>query len=261
MNNSRTEPERTIPTTPSKRRVSPPPPYTTRSSLPNPSRKRMRSSSETVDDDYGFGQADDDFNDELNQVMTDIETPSKAVKTSEFATPAAGRRKLPWQLDQSISGSTVGLQTPQTSRKASSDPFASRPIALGASLLTPSQIVDGEIHQSTTPSSFCDTPTPNRFRNVTAEDLVQDVFNLLQESNIRPDVHTATELKVLLLKHAKSTEGYKRGRDVIRTTVKAKDAKITELSYRVSTLEAELEAEKAMVKHLQWEAQDVLPGI
>jgi hypothetical protein len=37
---------------------------------------------------------------------------------------------------------------------------------------------------------------------------------------------------------------------------KAKDAKITELTYRINTLEANLEAEKALVKHLQWEAEN-----
>jgi hypothetical protein len=84
--------------------------------------------------------------------------------------------------------------------------------------------------------------------------LVRDVFGLLQDAAIRLAPDTEGELKNLLSKHAKNSEGYKRGRDVIRTTVKAKDAKITELTYRVSTLEAELEAEKAMVKHLQWEA-------
>lgn len=77
---------------------------------------------------------------------------------------------------------------------------------------------------------------------------------MLQEGSVRLAADTQAGLKDLLSKHAKSAEGFRRGRDVIRSTVKAKDAKITELTYRVSTLEAELEAEKAMMKHLQWEA-------
>lgn len=88
------------------------------------------------------------------------------------------------------------------------------------------------------------------------DDLVHDVFGLLQEASVQFNAQTENALKDMLSKHARSAEGYRRGRDVIRTTVKAKDAKITELTYRVSTLEAELEAEKAMVKHLQWEAHD-----
>lgn len=46
----------------------------------------------------------------------------------------------------------------------------------------------------------------------------------------------------------------------MRATVKAKDARIAELTYRIGTLEAELEAEKAMVKHLEWEAQSDASG-
>ncbi len=91
------------------------------------------------------------------------------------------------------------------------------------------------------------------------EDVVKEVFDILQTSNVRLPEHTEKELRSLLGRHVKNTEGYKRGRDVIRSTVKAKEAKITELTYRINTLEAELEAEKAIVKHLQWEAQDESP--
>lgn len=86
-------------------------------------------------------------------------------------------------------------------------------------------------------------------------DLFHDVLSLLQAANIKLSTTTESNLNGLLSKHVKAAEGLKRGRDVTRMTIKARDAKITELSYRVSTLEAELEAEKAMVRHLQWEAQ------
>ncbi|KAH9879101.1 hypothetical protein J1614_002536 [Plenodomus biglobosus] len=258
MNNSRTEPTLNPPTTPSKRQQSPPSPYTidTNSAVSNRKRARpVRSDS----DEYGFEQADDDFDSELNQVMAKVETPSKATKTSVIATPATGRRKLPWQLDQPVSGSSIGLQTPQTDRKAPGDASAySNPIA-GRSLFTPSKADNTDPRQPGILSSSCETPTPIRFRNVGAEDLVGDVFALLHETNSRLTSHAESELRTLLSKHTKSAEGYKRGRDVIRTTVKAKDAKITELNFRISTLEAELEAEKALVKHLQWEAQTESP--
>lgn len=78
-------------------------------------------------------------------------------------------------------------------------------------------------------------------------------MGLLQDASVKLSATTEKDLGTLLLKHAKTAEGLKRGRDVTRTTIKARDAKITELTYRISTLEAELEAEKAMVKHLQWE--------
>jgi hypothetical protein len=37
--------------------------------------------------------------------------------------------------------------------------------------------------------------------------------------------------------------------------LKAKDAKIAELQHRIDTLEAELETERAIVKHLRWEKE------
>lgn len=250
--NSRTEPENGVPITPSKRQSSPQPPYTVSSTSSEPSRKRNRTAID-LDDEFGFEQADD-FDSELANVMNAIETPSKAVKTSEHATPST-RRKLPWQMDQPTTSTRIGLQTPQTDRKFLRDPFNTRTTPIGA-ISTPSRKneIDDELHQTATPSSSAETPTPARFRNIAPEDLVRDVFELLQGDNVRLSGDTDTKLKDVLSKHAKGAEGYKRGRDVIRSTVKAKDAKITELTYRVNTLEAELEAEKAMVKHLQWEA-------
>lgn len=252
--NSRTEPGRTEPDTPSRRRNSPPPPYTVETEPAESSRKRPRPSVD-FDDEYGLGQDDSAFNAELDHVMTAVETPSKAVKISDFATPAT-RRKLPWQTDKATSSNAQGLQTPQTGSRVD-DPFNTRPVASGSgAYFTPTKInqQDDDEHQIATPSSSFETPTPNRFKNVIADNLVKDVFDLLQESNVRLSSSTHNDLKSLLSKHAKGAEGFKRGRDVIRATVKAKDAKITELTYRVSTLEAELEAEKAMVRHLQWEA-------
>lgn len=85
---------------------------------------------------------------------------------------------------------------------------------------------------------------------------MHDVLALLRDARIRFSATTENDLHALVLKHTKTTEGLRRGRDVARSTIKARDAKIIELSYRISTLEAELEAEKAMVRHLQWELED-----
>jgi hypothetical protein len=172
--------------------------------------------------------------------MTQIETPSKAARTTNFPTPGASRRTLPWKKEE----------TSATSGNASRHP------AQSGTLFTPSKTYEDESLQIATPSSSFDadaTPTPGRFKNV---DLATDVFGFLQEANVRLNSHAEIELKQLLSKHARNAEGYRRGRDVSRTTVKAKEAKITELTYRVNTLEAELEAERATVKHLQWEADN-----
>ncbi|KAH7408238.1 hypothetical protein DE146DRAFT_675321 [Phaeosphaeria sp. MPI-PUGE-AT-0046c] len=252
--NARTEPGHYEPTTPSRQRPSPPPPYTTGADAAGSSRKRTHATID-LEDEYGLDQTDDAFNHELENVLTAVETPHKAVKTSEYATPATTRRKLPWQMDQPGARNVTGLQTPQTDKGAPLDPFNTR-LATSSEALTPSRTKDMNDEKDSTPMSVSsiETPTPSRFRNIAPDDLVRDVFDLLREGNIRLEAETQHGLKDLLSKHAKSAEGFRRGRDVIRSTVKAKDAKITELTYRITTLEAELEAEKAMIKHLQWEA-------
>lgn len=200
-------------------------------------------------DEYEFEGAGEAFDDELNNAMTAVETPRKVARTSECATPST-RRKLPWNQDHQLAAKASEIQTPQTTRTVCADPFSSR---LGRPMATSSRPV-GDAHQTATPSSSpYETPTPIRFKDVGGDDLVRDVMGLLQDASVKLSATTEKDLGTLLLKHAKTAEGLKRGRDVTRTTIKARDAKITELTYRISTLEAELEAEKAMVKHLQWE--------
>lgn len=254
--NTRTEPGRGQPSTPSRRQPSPPPPYTVETAAAQQSRKRSHAAAEQ-DDEFGLDEADADFNTELSNVLMAVETPSKTIKTSQFATPST-RRKLPWQTDQPSTTAHNGLQTPQTGGRFSTNPFNTQFGTPSGSLNTPSRLrnADDETKQTPTPSSYFETPTPTRFRNVPAEDLLQDVFGLLQESNVRLPSDTEAELKKLLSKHARSAEGLRRGRDVSRKLAEAKDAKITELTYRISTLEAEVEAEKEMVKLKQWELDD-----
>jgi hypothetical protein len=44
-------------------------------------------------------------------------------------------------------------------------------------------------------------------------------------------------------------------REISRLALKAKDASAVELSKRIDTLEAELETERALVRHLRWEKE------
>lgn len=258
-NNSRSEPGHTTLETLAKRRASPPLPCSIEKDRSGPSRKRSRVTSDSLDDDFGLGQADDDFDQELTHVMAEIETPSKAARTSSLATPATTRRKLPWQIDQPTPRNPNGLQTPQTGHKASDHPFASGQPAQRSSLFTSTKLGADDSHETSTPVSSQETPTPLRTKDAESDTLVQDVLILLQEDHVYLSTTTQSHLRVVLAKHAKNTEGYRRGRDVLRATVKARDAKITELNYRIRTLEAELEAEKVAVSHLQWEAQDEVP--
>ncbi|CAN9342702.1 unnamed protein product [Alternaria alternata] len=258
--NSRTEPgpanpAPTTPATPSRRPPRASPLYTVEANSSAASRKRSRLVEDNSDDEYGLGQVDDD---DLNQVMVAAETPSKAGRTTDFTSPAPKRQKLPWQMESGSSSRNIGLQTPRTQHKSQVDnPFASKYPTTWSALFTPTSgpNADGN-KQVATPSSSFETPTPSRFRNAVDEDVVKDVFDMLKNSNVPLAEHCEKELRTVLARHSKSAEGYKRGRDLMRSTIKAKDARITELTHRNNTLAAELEAEKATVKHLRWEAQD-----
>jgi hypothetical protein len=179
--------------------------------------------------------------------MQRVETPCKAVKTSEFSTPPT-RRRLPWQMDKTETLGTYGLQTPQTGHRTPNNPFA-------PGLATPQfdPLGTPSRHQSATPSSSAETPTPQRFKNIDEDDLVRDVFGFLQIHGVQLSPTTGTDLTTLLAKHSRAAEGYKRGREVSRKIIVAKEAKVTELTYRIATLEAELEAERATVEYLQQE--------
>ncbi|KAJ4296186.1 hypothetical protein N0V90_006230 [Kalmusia sp. IMI 367209] len=255
-NNSRTEPGHAATTPRAQRVASPPPPYTPEGEASGPSRKRNRPTVEEEADEFGFDQSNAAFEEELDHVMTAVETPSKRPRTDTFATPSRStRRKLPWQTDDNPT--TGALPTPQTEQRTSNDPFPTRFSAPGGSMLTPSRCRQGDDSHTVTPADSPNaTPTPSRFKDVGPapgdNDLVRDVFGVLGEANVQLNNQTRNNLTAVLSRHATVAEGVKKGRDVARASITAKTAKVTELTYRVSTLEAELEAEKAKVSHLQW---------
>ncbi|KAH6638285.1 hypothetical protein C7974DRAFT_411721 [Boeremia exigua] len=240
-NNSRTESSHTK--IPSKRPASPPPPYTIGSESREGARKRERAHSIDLDDEFGFKASDEAFEDDL---LTTVDTPRKAARTSTLVTPST-RRTLPWNVDHSN-----GIQMPQTATSPRAGPSSSN----SRECVPPSSQTAGTPHRIATPSSSpYEMPRPSRSKYMGSEDLAHEVSTLLQNARIKLDVPAENDLMFLLTKHMKATEGLKRGRDVARSTIKARDAKVTELSYRINTLEAELEAEKALVRHLQWEIE------
>ena len=247
LSNSRTEPAHqkatTTPSRPPPKRSAP----ASRSAVTN--QKRTRADLPGDDD---FGGADVDFEAQLDRARVEAETPSKKRRTTEaFATP---RRKLPWTRDSTTS--TGGLQTPQTERRRTHEnPFVVEK-SNGSSLFTPSK--PGPSHVETAPSfSPTNTPTSRRFQDVNGESaLVKDVFALLGEAGVALGEQTRGDLGAVLAKHETIAEGVRRGRDVARSTIKARDARVQELTHRISTLEAELEAERKMVEYLQYKAQN-----
>lgn len=247
-----TEPVGAHPDTPLRPQPSVPLSQTGRSGAPESSQGKRKLSKTGFQDDHDFGQVGKAFEDEMNQVRIKVEEPESSYPSSIPLTPPV-RRKLSWQAEPPTWANPGGLHTPQTEGRSNS--IATRPDRSDTtSRASKSSDVRQDMLNALTPSPYTSTPTPSQPHTASSEDLVQGVFDLLQDHNVRLDLSTQSDLRTLLSKHAKNAEGIKRGRDVIRSTVKARDARITELTYRVSTLEAELEAEKALVKHLKWEA-------
>lgn len=250
--NSRTEPAPANMPTPSKpkpqKTIAPPSPTSDLHTSSNSTRKRTRANYQSDgDDEFDFGNRSATFDEELNNIVTAIETPSKRARIDHvFATPK--RRKLPWQTEPA-SNTHHGLQTPQTEKRALADPFAAK--AHASLLATPSRA--SPAIPSIPLSSPMETPTPSRFKDVVTDgDVVRDVFAVLRRANVNLDDQTSKDLTSVLSNHVTRSEGIKKGRDVARASIKAKDAKIAELTFRVNTLEAELEAERATISHLQW---------
>lgn len=223
--------------------------------------KRSRTDISDSDDEFGLS-GNTAFDEELDQVWTALDTPSKKAKTEPLATST--RRRLPWQKNSELK--VNGIPTPHTERHANHAPL---PVPLARStgpddpFLTPSKPNQAlQISQSRTlspPSSPIVTPTPQRFKDTnttTADDvLVRDVFTILQGDNVEFSEETRSKLVAVLTKHATIAEGVKKGREVARCSIKAKDAKVNELLYRVNTLQADLEEQQAMVKELQWKVE------
>lgn len=195
------------------------------------------------DDEFGFdGEEDPAFTNELSHVLEEAETPSKAARTEKYTTPA--RRTLLWA---NKTEPARGLQTPQTGRR---DPFSTRFAEPGAPFLTPSKSKEHEddMHQTLTPaSSPFNTPTPSRFKHVggigAKDDLVRDVFGLLHESDVNLSCQTEKDLRDVLTRHVRKAEGFRRGQEQVRLSLKTKEAQIAELKYRISMLESGLETE------------------
>lgn len=169
-------------------------------------------------------------------------TPYKAQKTGVYATPATtAKRKLPW------------LEQPpnETATKPTEDYFS-----------TPSKQPN---HSSNTQSTFTEpgTPTarpslatastpspPTRHRDALvnpaddASSLTSEVLSALSSAPISAD--TISNVRSILTKHDLRAQGIKKGRDVSRLALRAKDAKIAELQARIASLEADRELERGL---------------
>lgn len=82
-------------------------------------------------------------------------------------------------------------------------------------------------------------------------ELTSDVLRVLQDSKILIDSNVKAELKTLCDRHALSTRGILKGRDISRATVNTKNAQISELQENIAALQAERETNRAVIRHLR----------
>lgn len=186
--------------------------------------------------------------------MTEIETPRKAARTdTSHDTPS---RRLMFGQERG----TPRLATPQTDGRFDRDPFNTRLAVPGNSLLTPhtGRRLGGEgLAQTPTPSSSpLNTPTRGQTPNSRANsDLEKDVMEVLRENSITLNGEAGDALKRVLKKHANIFEGHRRGRDVLRLELKAKEERLASIEQHNISLQAEIEADRAARQFAQWQAE------
>lgn len=154
-------------------------------------------------------------------------TPRKAQKTSLAATPASHLRE------------NTGLATPHTSTT------------------TNGRFTDPHIKAEADPQ----TPTPARFQDLSTtaaitpsksgSDIMHTVLSYLQTCRTNLSADHRAGLRAILETHNHQVRGFIKGRDVAREAVKAKDAKIADLTTRIEALESDLELYRARVKSLK----------
>ena len=171
-------------------------------------------------------------------VMPPPETPRKAVKTDTLST--AGKRMF----EEIDTGNPVVWSTPE-SLKREDDVFTA-PATMGetASLFLPA------IPQ--------DTPTPVRFKDIPFmrggdSSLAAEIMATLKSAQISLPISVREDIKAICDKRSLYTHGVIKGRDVSRSLIAKKDAKIADLQGSIEALQAERETSRAVIRHLRKE--------
>ncbi|KAF1986214.1 hypothetical protein K402DRAFT_92560 [Aulographum hederae CBS 113979] len=234
--------------------ASPPPPYRDLDG-PTPAKRPRRVVEEEQDDDdtYGWSLSAQEEREMLNEVGRSV-SPPPVSRQPQFVTPVKRKRS-----EVEIGG--FGMPTPVTDHRQGKAPEVGMSTPHGNRLAPASSLSSSRGARSLTGGrSPSTTPTPSRFKDAASEDveladLATDVINLLKESHTYVDDETKSSLETMLKKHSLQMQGIIRGGNISRLSLAAKDARIQELQLRVTTLEAELETEKAVVDDLKWKNQ------
>ncbi|KAK3615492.1 hypothetical protein LTR56_013805 [Elasticomyces elasticus] len=243
---------------PTPSRVSPPPPYSLTSSS-GVKRNAQQAQMDDDSDDEFFpwpltGQEEQELAKAADTAVSVPQTPHKAQKMGVYDTPATtGKRRLPW-LEQA-----QAPQTPATTKPAATD-IDTPSKTLGAVTSIPDSI----------PTTITTPSPPSRYKDAlsnpadSTSSLTSEALAILQPVTIPPDMRD--KLRGVLSKHDLKTQGIVKGRDISRLAIKAKDAKIAELSMRIAglenariaeltaritSLEAEIEVDKAVIGSLR----------
>ncbi|KAL8873685.1 MAG: hypothetical protein Q9174_000890 [Haloplaca sp. 1 TL-2023] len=171
------------------------------------------------------------------EAMPPPETPNKAPKRDALSTP--GKRRF---LDMAN-----GDERGNPSLSTPGDDVFVTPATVSAR--------NGLFPSAYGMPSPADTPTPRRFTNLLQagqdSELTMDVLKVLKDHGISVNSDVKAELKGICDKHALSTRGIMKGRDISRATVQAKNEKISELQESITALQAERETSRAVIRHLR----------
>lgn len=160
--------------------------------------------------------------------MPPPETPRKAVKTDAFSTP--GKRRY----------DEMTLPTPT---KDADDVFTTPTLGLkGKHLFSTAGL-----------PSPAKTPSPYRFKDIPPDnsELETEILSSLRDLRVELSHEAIASLKDICNRHTLKIQGVTRGRDISRMAIMTKDGQIAELQDKISSLEAERETNKAVVRHLR----------
>lgn len=218
------------------------------------------------------GDADRTMNNDDERLMMEAQprTPHKAQApaaetATHFVTP--DKRKF-----SEIGSNSDGLPTPKTGGSAFSTPSKAEPSAISRreeaahsvfttpSKMRPSRAAISGFDLALDAVSPTRTPTVQRYPHIGSaayhgdtDNLYGDIMKELQARDVYIGEGAREAVEQICALYSRRKQGIMNSREISQLALKARDAKIEELNNKIATLEAELETERAVVRHLRWE--------
>ncbi|GAM84197.1 hypothetical protein ANO11243_021900 [Dothideomycetidae sp. 11243] len=199
--------------------------------LPTPAKRKA--SPIVLDDSATESDDDEDMISWPATAAADPVTPRKAAKTTAYATPATSvprPRRLPW-LDYSAEDSPASPASADEAAETTPSKDPTTP-SRGAQPITPG------LTAPATTTKFRDAlASPST--TTEAGQLLTDVLAALAKHDIPLRAEVETELRSVCSKHDMRLQGAVKGRELVRSAVREREARIVRLQARVAGLEAE----------------------